>query len=181
MKKNIFITFLLCATYLFAQNDTTSVKKLQLKVDFIITPGINLELGITKHSTIKLDLGTDIAEAEDSATNKPFTGLFPSAELGYRHYYNFKRRENNGRNTANNSANYFGINTSYILADSPIIIENSVDVDDSIFKINAVYGLQRNFYKKLVLGLEGGLGYKDSENNGGKFDVVFKFKLGFLL
>jgi hypothetical protein len=181
MTKILSLTFLLHSILLLAQTSIKRVKDHQLKVNFILAPNIDYELGVSKHSTLHFQIGTQIGGVEDIETSKTHFGLFPSLKTSFRHYYNYNRRTNLEKTTANNSGNYYGVTTSLISA-QPIIIANNVEVLDTYFyQIGGIYGLQRTYLKNLNLGAEFGIGYGRSESLGSRVIPIINFNLGWIL
>ncbi|MGY5851374.1 hypothetical protein [Salegentibacter sp. F14] len=181
MNRILLIAFLLNSILLSAQYNSEEVKEHQLKLNLLLTPNIDYEFGIAKHATFDIQLGTEVGGVEDLQTGDFYFGLFPSLNVSFRHYYNYERRINNAKNTLNNSANYYGLTTSFISGD-PIIIAKDVEVfDDYFFRFGGIYGFQRTYLKSLILGAEFGLGYGYSESLDGRVIPILNFNLGWLI
>lgn len=167
--KKIITTFLIFSSVLLtAQNkDTkepitnTTVQNSQFKAN-LIAPGLDYEKGIAPHATLGLNLGTEILYATNTITDdRGFAGIYLSFKGYYRHYYNFKRRIDKGKYTNYNSANFFGLSTTYINT-NPIIKGKFEVIDNAIIIPAAIYGIQRSFQKKFNFVMEFGLGYSIS-------------------
>ena len=182
MKKNLslLLTLLLSLSAINAQNNSEGVRKHQLKLNLLAAPNMDYEFGISEYATLSLQIGTELGSVTNIKTNKSHIGLFPLAEISFRQYYNYERRIAKGKNTFNNSANFYGFLASYISADA-VIIENNINVIHDLFQTGGVYGIQRTYFKKLNLGFETGIVYEYSEFFGGKVQPYLNFNLGWIL
>ncbi len=142
---------------------TTGTKNHLFKANLLFTPSLDYEKGITKNSTLGFRLGTELLFAENNNTQESeFAGLFATLTPYYRYYHNFKRRIKKGKNIANNSANYFAVNVTYIYTESAIFKRDITFNDNYIWIPNITYGLQRTYWKRLNFGVELGVGYSFS-------------------
>ncbi len=164
MKKTITAIFLLSTIMVSAQNDTNGVERHQFKANLLLTPNLDYEIGVSKNSTIGFNLGTGFAWVEEAFVDETEFGVFLVFSSYYRYYYNFKRRQEKGKNTARNSANYVGVLASYLPGD-PIIGDIELE-DDYAFAAGPVWGFQRTYWKRLNFGLELGVGFGATENFG---------------
>lgn len=181
MTRILLIAFLLNSILLSAQTNSEEVKEHQLKLNLLLTPNIDYEFAVSKYSTFDIQLGTEVGGVEDLQTGDLYFGLFPSLNVSFRHYYNYKRRINNAKRTLNNSANYYGFTTSFI-SGNPIIIAKDVEVyDDYFFRFGGIYGLQRTYFRSLNLGAEIGLGYGYSDSFDGRVIPILNFNLGWVI
>jgi hypothetical protein len=158
-----------------------------VRLSFFV-PGLSFENRLLKSISINAELGTGlgigrnikdgymelfmfsrkrVVEGPDEwdPPMEAYTSLYPFFKLELRKYYSLLRRQNHGRSTINNSANYFSL---YSLA-----------FWDDLYFVGPTWGLQRNknrFYFNLNLG--GGL-YWWSE--GSKIQALIDVKVGLLL
>ena len=177
---SLLLALLLSLSMLNAQNNSEGVKKHQLKVNLLPAPNIDYEFGISEYATLSLQIGTELGSVTNIKTNKSHIGLFPLAEISFRQYYNYERRLEKGKNTFNNSANFYGIIASYNSSNA-IIIENNINVVNDLFQTGGVYGFQRTYIKKLNFGFEVGIVYSYSKPIGGKVQPYLNFNLGWIL
>ncbi|MEW7280564.1 hypothetical protein ABW636_18405 [Aquimarina sp. 2201CG1-2-11] len=175
MKKTITTIFFFCTISLFAQK-VTSIKNVAdhlFKINLLLTPGLEYEVGVSKNTTIDFRLGTGFAYRNTFGNER--YGIFLSSELAYRYYYNFDRRESKGKNISKNSANYIAMTSTFASGD-PIIgkIETAIDY---IGLIGPVWGIQRTYGAGFNLGLELGMGYR-FDNLDSDIAPIINFRLG---
>ena len=115
----------------------------------------------------------------------PSTGyvIFPTIMLQPKYYYNIEKRAINGKNTKNNSANYFGLKIRF--TPDLFVISNY----DDVFMYNQIqfvptYGIRRNFGKKFNYEFNAGLGYGttmgyDYNTAGAVLDIGIKIGYDF--
>ncbi|WP_194767526.1 hypothetical protein [Tamlana sp. I1] len=83
-----------------------------------------------------------------------------SIELEPRYYYNFSKRIQKGKNTINNSGNYFAVQLSYIPDIFTAKTPNNANIDVlKTFSAIPTFGLRRNITKGLNFDFEFGVGY----------------------
>lgn len=173
MKKAITAIFLLSTIFLSAQNSTVGVEKQLFKVNLLLTPGLEYEVGVSKNSTLDFRLGTGLAYVK--VNDDEDYGVFLNFEGAYRYYYNFEKRASKGKNTSGNSGNYVAL-TTFLASGDPIIGDLESDTD-YIGQVGPVWGFQRTYNSGFNLGLELGLGYTFSESDSFVAPIV-GFRLG---
>ncbi|RLD73516.1 MAG: hypothetical protein DRJ10_17745 [Bacteroidetes bacterium] len=173
---------------LFSEYEDPNTKDTYLRLSFFV-PGFSFENRITQSISINAEVGTGFAFGISKEngyqvfsffrpsvfsfynTNEGYTPtenyfrLYPYVKFEARKYYSLLRRQNHGRSTINNSANYFSL--------------YSLVYWDDLYFVGPTWGLQRNknkFYFNLNLG--GGI-YWWSE--GRKVNPLIDVKLGLLL
>ena len=109
--------------------------------------------------------------------------IFPILSIQPKFYYNIERRAEKGRNTKNNSANYFGLKIKF--APDLFVISNN----DNMFIYNQIhfvpnFGIRRNFGEKFNYEFNIGLGYGTTigytyNARGLVFDLGFKIGYDF--
>jgi len=178
MKKSFLLLLLLCGTKILAQNTAPETTKHLLKANLLITPNLEYEQRLTKRMTLGVQLGVELGSIENEVLDETRFVLYPTLNVYSRYYYNFNRRTEKGKNTANNSANYFGLMSSFTNANT---ILNDPDPRDAYFvTIGGVYGFQRTYWKKLNLGVVFGAGYGFSDVQK-TFVPILNFTLGWVL
>ena len=173
MKKGIALwTFLALSTMAWSQNQQSTVKKQQLEANLLVTPNLEYELGISDKSTLGLRLGTELLFVENQLTEETkFSGLYPNLGTYFRHYYNLGTRNDKGKKTSNNAANYIGANASYTFS-TPIFETDYVSDEDYFITTSAVWGIQRTFWKDISFNLELGLAYSFSDLNESFYPLI---------
>lgn len=149
----------------------------QLKVNAIL-PGLVNELGLGKHSTLRVQVSTFFGfNFFPGSDNKNDFAVFPEFDFQYRYYHNFKGRELKGRNFFGNSGDFFGLQTTY-LSSNPLLGKFQSSLLDillfgniagfEVLYIGPTYGLQRSFRNGFIVELQLGLGYINlkPKNNG---------------
>jgi hypothetical protein len=190
LNKLRFIKYLICFTVCFsALNSRSQEEKNVEKVTTIAISdlGISHENILSKNNTIKIKVGFVGSILFATAIANNFLNPFPItydivqfnlhnfANLSFRHYYNFQKRQNKGKNISKNSGNYIGVSTRYIAPpfartkpicrDCPqnvISYFNPSNYDDQLptgFVPGLVWGLQRNYKSRFNLDFNIGVGY----------------------
>lgn len=173
MKKILTAIFLFNALLLSAQNHTNGVEKQMFKVNLLLTPGLEYEVGISENATLDFRLGTGLLYVETNGDGE--SGIFLTLEGAYRYYYNFEKRASKGKKTSGNSANYVAM-TTYIAHGDPILGDLDTDID-YVGQVGPVWGFQRTYNSGFNLGLELGVGYLFDDND--QFVVpIANFRLG---
>ncbi|MGY3792350.1 DUF3575 domain-containing protein [uncultured Aquimarina sp.] len=178
MKHKLIVIVLLCTTLMYAQNTNTGTSKHLLKGNLLITPSLEYEKGVTNATTLSLQLGVELGTIENDFLDETRVVLYPTLDIDYRYYYNFRRRQGKGKNTTRNSANYFGLANSFSNANT--VFSDFNPRDAYFITIAGVYGLQRTYWKKLNLRFEFGAGYGFSDIQETILPVV-NFSLGWVL
>ncbi len=167
--KKIFLATLLAflVGHTFGQVDSR-VEGNQFKINFI-TPGLVNELGISKRSTLRVEVATffgfNLFSSSDSKDN---FAVFPVYDGQYRYYHNLQRRSLSGKNVTGNSADFFGFQANYISPNPlfgkfqpnfwDIIILGNLAGFEIIF-FGPTYGFQRTFTSGLNVELQFSVGY----------------------
>lgn len=91
----------------------------------------------------------------------------------------------NKSNLQNNSGNYIGIYSSYILepfGDPDNLTEAAAFLENSnVFTVGPVWGMQRNYASGIHLGLSIGPGFKTGKYIDDSFTFVGEFEFGLVL
>ncbi|WP_343910323.1 DUF3575 domain-containing protein [Aquimarina litoralis] len=178
MQHKLMILVLLCTTLMNAQNTDAETSKHLLKGNLLITPSLEYEKRVTNATTLSLQLGVELGTIENEILDETRVVFYPTLDIDYRYYYNFRRRQEKGKNTTHNSANYFGLANSFSNANT--IFSDRNPRDAYFVTIAGVYGLQRTYWKKLNLRFEFGAGYGFSDIQETILPVV-NFSLGWVL
>lgn len=176
MIKTILLVFSLLAFSATAQESSNTAQNL-FSVNFLL-PGLEYETGLSNKTTLDLRLGSGFALNGGTGRETRF-GIYPNFHAQYRFFYNFDRRFEKGKNTANNSANYIAFSTG-IYSGKPIFGELEYN-QDYMAEIGPVWGIQRVYRRgfKLDLHLGAGMGFNDA---GDTFvSPLVSFRLGWLL
>ena len=109
--------------------------------------------------------------------------FYPALTIQPKYYYNISKRAENGKNTKNNSANYFGLQVRYI--PDWFVISNAKNLSLSN-QINFIptYGFRRNFAGNFNYEFKAGLGYGttfgyDHNTSGAVIDLSIKIGYDF--
>jgi len=79
------------------------------------------------------------------ANTNTYFNMFPTINAGFRRYYNFEKRNKKGKKTANNAANYYGLDISAYFEP---LLDNDYFGKGEI-GITPQWGYQRNIGKKI--------------------------------
>lgn len=176
MKKLLLLTAFLISFSINAQERAATTTNL-FSVSFLL-PGVEYEAAVSPRSTVNLRLGTGFGYAGGMSRENEF-GIYLNARGQYRHFYNFQRRLEKGKNISNNSGNYFGLHAA-LYNGKPIIGELESAADYSGL-VGPVWGMQRVYNSgfKLNLFLGAGYGFNNMGNSG--FSAIFGFSLGWAI
>ena len=157
----IFLLVLLFATITcFSQEETdvTNVTKLT-----ILSPGFSYEKSVRKQQTLKLEalmVFSAYFSWSSSFGNEAGVNFNPAFGIQYRHYYNAAKREGKGKRTAMNSLNYIGAVHQSMLVKRPWYDTVSSNSKHRFLNtVGFVWGIQRNYYNRLSIDFNVGLGY----------------------
>ncbi|MFJ1435693.1 hypothetical protein ACILFN_10170 [Capnocytophaga canimorsus] len=110
--------------------------------------------------------------------------LIPAASLEGKWYYGLNRRVKKGKNTRNNSGNYFSLRAEYF--PNWFIISNYNDItnDNNSISIMPTFGIRRSFGRNFNYEFNVGYGYsqtlgKNPNSKGGAFSLSFKIGYDF--
>ena len=139
----------------FAQEKNEAEITNVTKITFL-SPGVSYEMRIAKNQSIYSQGFMGISGGIGYSSNLGTTSYFhldPALTLQYRYYYDLLKRENKGKRTEMNSANYI----------SPVfetIFYKDRDYDEqfTINTVGVVWGLQRNYRSRFSLDLNFGIG-----------------------
>lgn len=151
------------------------------KITFL-EPGLAQEIAIGNSTTIMLRAGLTATLAVDEYDDE-ITGLLPRifGSSSLRTYYNFKKRNEQEKNTTNNSANYVGLLALYSTKPLTKRTDYDLDLNNPILNLGIVWGMQRNYPSGFSLDLNIGPGYARAGNVISNFAVVGEFTLGWRL
>lgn len=183
MKKRILLSaFSLIAFLGKAQN--TNVEK-NISGAQIGLFGLDLynETRIVNKTTLRAEASLFPAIWGGDMYGKTGFAFYPSLTLQPKYYYNIGKRAEKGKNTKNNSANYFGLQVRYI--PDWFVISNTKNVSLSN-QINLIptYGFRRNFAENFNYEFKAGLGYgttlgNDYNTSGAVLDLSIKIGYDF--
>lgn len=157
-----------------AQDTTVSrVESGQLLLDLIM-PGIVYEVGVGHESTLAFKGGIGLSSYDEDLFHPNELKLGYNFIGAYRYYYNFNRRDQKGKNTTFNSANYIGLHTSLSKSFNP-----RYEDEVAAFYAGPVWGFQRTYNGRINLRLALGLGYTNTA--GGELSAIGDFGFGIRL
>ena len=176
MYKRIFVSIVLLAIFSKSNAQTEPLFSISLSE---LGPGY--ELPLTSKITAKMQLGfysTNLSVEEFDASSYTSSSYFffhAGGQASLRYYYNFNRRNDLGKNTNRNSANYFGLMNMYLAKPftylgpdcgctdaqgNPVAIDPEInDIASRGLTSGLVWGMQRNYERRFSLDLSFGVGY----------------------
>ncbi|RDY60811.1 hypothetical protein [Flagellimonas nanhaiensis] len=170
-----FLFFLLVANWSFSQSNG-KVEDHQLTLNFLL-PGVVYEHGISNNSTITAEATIGLAYRDSDFFDSGF-GIYPIGKVQYRHYYNFQRRLEKGKNISRNTGNY--IAPMLAVQGGKAVVGDLDYASDYFGGIGAVYGLQRTGRKGLSFRFEVGPAYFFDELDN-DFGLFMALKLGWVV
>ena len=161
MKRTILLLLPFCCFFAagYAQDQvTTDVSKLTF-----FNPGFSYEKSIGEKSTLHghLFFNTSVEYSYSTTFGGDFNASFdPALLVQYRYYYNYKQRTQKEKRTAMNSMNYISPTFQTSLSKARVSTDHIWETERRPINVmGVVWGLQRNYQKRLSLGLNLGLGY----------------------
>lgn len=109
--------------------------------------------------------------------------FYPAITIQPKYYYNITKRAEKGKNTKNNSANYFGLQVRYV--PDWFVISNTKNLSlSNQINIIPTYGFRRNFAENFNYEFKAGLGYgttfgNDFNTSGAILDLSMKIGYDF--
>ena len=176
MKKFLLLSIIFTSVSASAQEQATVSENL-FSVSFLL-PGIEYETALSNKTTLDFRAGTGLAVSGGMYRETEF-GIFLNFHTQYRYYYNFERRQEKGKNTRHNSANYFALNGG-LYSGEPVIggLETAADYSG---EIGPVWGIQRVYNSGFKLDLHLGAGYVFNDLGNSGFSPIIGFRLGWLI
>lgn len=181
MKSKLITVIILSFLYNgYSQQTDNSVNKHLLKGNLLFFPSLVYELGVTKSSAFKAEIGTSLTLFE--RFNETKIGVFPKLETQYKFYYNLNKRADKNRLINGNSANFIALVGIYQGEED--LIGDSERVSKFLF-LGPAWGLQRTYksgFSFLVeLGFGYDFGYKEGNDNNGRPFPIIGLELGWIL
>ena len=166
------------------------------KITFL-DPGLGYEKRIAKNQSVNIQGFMNISAGFNSSSSFGTSSYFyldPALMLQYRYYYNLLQRENKGKRTEMNSANYISPIFETVFYKVRTSDDQHTDKNRVIVNtLGVVWGFQRNYKCRFSLDLNMGVGYLFGEQaeldyngkiiftNVSEFTVPVNFTLGFWL
>lgn len=184
------------STNCFSQNKESADITDVIKATFF-SPGISYEKRIGKLQSLyaQVFMATSFAIGYSSSFgNTSYIHFDPAITFQYRYYYNFKRREDNGKRTEMNSLNYLAGILETTFSKGSISSSYLIEKDRRAINVFGIaWGFQRNYPKRFSLDINFGPGYLYTRvttmndtgqlitKNTGQFKTVGQINLGFWL
>lgn len=156
MKKQILTIFLFIAHGVNAQQPGTVEKNIFGVHAGLLGANVYDEMRLSDKAVIRADISLDASIWGGTMYEKTGFLMVPSLSLEPKYYYNITKRADAGKNTKNNAANYFSLNTRF--APGLFVISNYNNADPiPTISFVPTWGLQKKFWRKLQLRTEFGL------------------------
>jgi hypothetical protein len=162
MRKILTVIFIITIFSAHSQENNKLEDLFGLKVG-LIGGWISYEKALNNNFTLNGEIGYEGAflKGTNNKTDYVFTTIF---SIEPRYYYNFSKRQEKGKKTKNNSANYIGSELFYVPDLLSSTNRKNLDINKS-FGIIPKYGLRRNISDSLVFEFAIGIGYTWGEND----------------
>ncbi len=152
--------FFLLSQFLFYQINSFSqnlgnldFKSTQIKANVnVLGIGMGIENRLSKLNTFNSEINLNFSAVYNSSSKFAYA-LYPGVTTEFRQYYNLYRRVKAGKNTLNNSGNFFGITTGVLFKP---LIQKDLDIQN-LFILNPAWGIQRSLSNRI--NFEGRLGW----------------------
>ena len=102
--------------------------------------------------------------------------IHPGISIEPRYYYNLQKREQKGKRTNKNSANYLALTSWYIL--DPIVEHNSTG--NSLFLIAPNWGIRRVYGNAFLLEFNTGISYSIDEYKTEDWNLLLNLRVGYV-
>lgn len=162
MKHILTLLMLSAFVFSFSQENKKAEDIFGLKVG-LIGGWISYEKALNDNFTVEAEVGYfgGFFKGTNSKLDYAFTS---SIRLQPKYYYNFNRRQERGKNTNNNSANFIATEIYYIPDFLTSTNRDNINIVES-FGIVPKYGLRRSISENLIFEFAAGVGYSWGENN----------------
>jgi len=162
MKKILTVVFLSIFFITYAQNKNKTEDIFGVKVGFI-GGWVSYEKALNHKFTLNSEVGYEggFLKGTNNNVDYVFTTIF---SLEPRYYYNFKKRQDKGKSTNNNSANYISSEFFYVPDLLSATNRDNLSINKS-FGIIPKYGLRRSISDNLIFEFAIGIGYAWREND----------------
>ncbi len=153
--------------------DLVHLERHQFKLD-LLSPGFTYELGLFKNQSVSTSLGLATATYEEGYA----FGL--ASNNRYRYYHNFRRREDLGKNTSGNSANYIAAAQAIFFSQLRISTNIEGPDDFNLGFYGMVYGIQRTYKSGFNFNVELGAGFYKGDGIPDGYGPLFNFTFGWV-
>ncbi|WP_375325189.1 hypothetical protein [Flagellimonas sp. GZD32] len=153
--------------------DLIHLERHQFKLD-LLSPGFTYELGLFKNQSVSTSLGLATATYEEGYA----FGL--ASNNRYRYYHNFRRREDLGKNTSGNSANYIAAAQAIFFSQLRISTNIEGPDDFNLGFYGMVYGIQRTYKSGFNFNVELGAGFYKGDGIPDGYGPLFNFTFGWV-
>lgn len=181
MKKVFLIFGILMTGVVFSQEKNNTVQKsiIGLQIGFFGLDVYN-EFKISDEIALRPQFSLNPSIWGGDLYSKTNFAFSPSLSLTSKYYYNLNKREEKGKNTRNNSANYLAFKVEYF--PNWFVISNTKDltVNDAIYMIPH-YGFRRNFAMNFNYEFLAGIGIGKilKSNFSTQLRPEISFKIGY--
>lgn len=145
-----------------------------------------LDRKLSLRSEVGLTTGKAIIEYPNGQSENSFL-ILPYVNMEPRWFYGLDRRSRLGKNTKNNSSNYFSLLTSYYFSQATIVNTKDFEVAP-LFQIIPEYGFRRSIGKHFFSEASAGVGFRHNffdksytytiDENETVIDI--QFKIGYI-
>lgn len=151
------------------------------RINFI-NPGAELELPIGEQTTFSTNIGVGFNGAYPELVYGEENGIIyiiaPFLDFQLKQFYNFKTRDEKGKNISGNSGNFI---SARITSRGPSISDNVFRKSDVDFAVGPTWGIQRKYGNINFLFDLGPQFYFDIDGNAGFWPLMAQLNIGFNL
>lgn len=178
MKYTSTILLFFLSLHIFGQDaEITTTNK--FRVNFL-NPAIELDRVTGKKSILTTGIGVGYGGGYPDLT---FGGsgfiyiISPFLDVQQKWFTNLEKRNQKGKNTANNSGNFISLR---LLVRGESLAENVIRTSNTDFAIGPTWGIQRSFGENFHFLFDiGSVYYFDTEGNGNIFPINLQFNIGY--
>lgn len=179
MKSRLLIATILLSLNCQVFSQTESVLRIN-----VINPAVSYEKALGSKTSLDASLGFGYNFSYPNlslAADDGFQYIFaPFVDVQGRYYYNFAKRQENGKSVSQNSGNFVAVRTLYTGPTSESL-SSYFRTDDHFFAVGPTWGLQRKYNRVNLLFSVGPILYFDTMGNSGFFPINPEINVGFNL
>lgn len=190
MKKSFVLAFVLMSFIVKAQEEVSVERDLNSVQVGLISLSYQKEIRLDRKMTLKSEIGlisgSSVVKYPDGQKEKSFL-IVPFINVEPRWYHSLDRRNRLGKETKNNSSNYFSLLTTFSSTRTALVNTKDFETAPSL-DIIPEYGIRRSVGKRFYAEYSGGIGYRHNFLKKEYFysvaenELVFdlQFKLGYI-
>ncbi|MBB4118527.1 hypothetical protein GGR32_000801 [Mesonia hippocampi] len=177
--RNLFFLSILCLVFSPLQSQENKEYTQSVGRFNFLNPGVEVEFPTGKTTAFSAGLGIGYGSSYPDLDTSTKSGwiyvVAPFLDVQHKWFYNFLKREANGKNTNFNSANFV---SARMLVRGESMSDNIERTSSYDYAIGPTWGIQRNYGILHLLLDVGPIYYFDAKGNGNFFPIMVQLNLG---